>query len=382
MTSKERMTIAMRGGIPDRVPVMPQITVPHAIRVLRPAHYEQSMVQAIEDPAFAIRLIEEVVAFYDADGMRVPLPAGPGPRRILKTDGDYAVWDDASGERIGILDMMTGNLVPDRPGYVGSIEEAKQIPIPTVEELVDSYPFQFNRLACACNTRSIMMAGIVGPITMNFLLAKRGNEQGLTDLVEHPDLVHCVMDKGTRIAINRAKALIETGSDALYTGDAASSCSLISPRHFREYCLPYYQRFVEALGPLGKPIYLHICGQVRPIIDAMVETGSDCIEPLDPLGGMTVAEFRTRAGPRVALMGGVNTLTLAGGTVEDVRREARECIQAGGHNGGYILAAGDMVPNEAPAANVAELCRTARRAFYNPLLSFDHLHRVPWDPEY
>ncbi|MFB3902503.1 MAG: uroporphyrinogen decarboxylase family protein [Acidobacteriota bacterium] len=210
--------------------------------------------------------------------------------------------------------------------------------------------------------------GIVGPVTMNSLLAKRGNERGLTDLVEQPELV---MEVGTRAAINRAKALIQTGSDLLYIGDAASFCFVISPRHFREYCLPYYQRFVEALRPLDKPIYLHICGHVRPIVDTMVESGPDCIEPLDPLGGMTVAEFRARVGSRTALMGAVNTLTLAGGTAEDVRREAVECIQAGGQNGGYILAAGDMVPNEAPAVNVAELCRTARRFSYEPLLNFD-----------
>lgn len=368
MTPKERMTIAMQGGTPDRVPVMPQITVPHAIRVFHPERYEETMVQTIEDPAFAVRLIDDVVGFYEADGMRVPLPPGLGPRRVRMANGDFFVWDDISGERIGLLDMMTGNTVADRPGYVGSIEEARQIPIPTIEEFLGSYPFQFNRAACGCNSRAIMMVGIVGPMTMNFLLAKRGNEQGLADLVEYPELVHCLMDVGTRIAINRANALVQTGSDALYMGDAASSCSLISPRHFREYCLPYYQRFVEALRPLGKPIYLHICGNVRPIIEAMAESGVDCIEPLDPLGGMNVAEFRARVGSRTALMGGVNTLTLAGGTAEDVRREAVDCIQAGGPNGGYILAAGDMVPNEAPAANVAEMCRTAHRACYNPFL--------------
>ena len=51
----------------------------------------------------------------------------------------------------------------------------------------------------------------------------------------------------------------------------------------------------------------------------LADTGAHAVEPLDPLGGVSVADAKRRIGGRVALMGGVNTLTLAHGTPEEVK---------------------------------------------------------------
>ncbi len=80
-------------------------------------------------------------------------------------------------------------------------------------------------------------------------------------------------------------------------------------------------------------------------------------------GGMEVADAKRRIGQRVALMGGVNTLTLADGTPDDVRQEAiRKCREGGPH--GYILAAGDMVPPQTPFANLLALVEVARKSLW------------------
>jgi uroporphyrinogen-III decarboxylase len=160
--------------------------------------------------------------------------------------------------------------------------------------------------------------------------------------------------------MEKAVALVRCGVDALYIGDASASASVISPRQFEEFCFPRFRRFCEELRRRGVLIYLHICGNSLPLLEMMAETGVDCIEPLDPLGGVTVAEARRRVGARVALMGGVNTLTLLNGTPEAVREEALACCRAGGADGGYILAAGDMVPDFTPEANLHALVRAAK----------------------
>ena len=59
-----------------------------------------------------------------------------------------------------------------------------------------------------------------------------------------------------------------------------------------------------------------------------------------------MADAKRRIGDRVALMGGVNTLTLANGTPDQVRAEAIQKCREGGPQG-YILAAGDMVHRHA-----------------------------------
>lgn len=151
------------------------------------------------------------------------------------------------------------------------------------------------------------------------------------------------------------------GIDAFYIGDPAASASLISPRHFEEFCLPVYQRFCRHFKGRDILIYIHVCGNSAPILEMLADTGADVVEPLDPLGGVSVADAKRRIGGRVALMGGVNTLTLMGGSPEEVRAEAiPKCREGGPH--GYILAAGDMVPPGTSLANLQALVDVARRS--------------------
>ena len=87
------------------------------------------------------------------------------------------------------------------------------------------------------------------------------------------------------------------------------------------------------------------------------------VEPLDPLGGVEVSDARARIGDRVALMGGLNTLTLCRGTPEDVQAEAILKCRQGGERG-YILAAGDMVPPDTPLANLRAMVDVARQSLW------------------
>jgi uroporphyrinogen-III decarboxylase len=95
----------------------------------------------------------------------------------------------------------------------------------------------------------------------------------------------------------------------------------------------------------------------------LADTGAAVVEPLDPLGGVQVADAKRRIGQRVALMGGLNTLTLADGTPEEVRDEAiQKCREGGPH--AYILAAGDMVPPGTPLANLQAMVNVARLSLW------------------
>ncbi|KKK65702.1 hypothetical protein LCGC14_2971500, partial [marine sediment metagenome] len=167
-------------------------------------------------------------------------------------------------------------------------------------------------------------------------------------------------------ALEIAERLKVAPVDALYVGDPSSSASLISPQHFEEFCLPCFRLLCEELHKSDILIYIHICGNSKPILEMMADTGADCIEPLDPLGGVDVADAKRRVGGRVALMGGVNTLTLLEGTPpEAVYDESLACCRAGGSQGGYILAAGDMVPDLAPEASVRAMVAAAKDCRYN-----------------
>jgi uroporphyrinogen-III decarboxylase len=87
------------------------------------------------------------------------------------------------------------------------------------------------------------------------------------------------------------------------------------------------------------------------------------VEPLDPLGGVSVEDAKRRIGARAALMGGVNTLTIAHATPEEVRSESIQKCRQGGSQG-YILAAGDMVPPVTPLANLRALVEVSTKSLW------------------
>ncbi len=171
-----------------------------------------------------------------------------------------------------------------------------------------------------------------------------GMERSLIDMIDRPDFVERMLARKVEVAIQQAMAFAKAGMDALYIGETFGQ--FMSPEQFRRFCLPNYQKLVEELRPHGILIYFHMCGRATHLLELLVETGVDCVEPLDEVGGTPVAEVYRRIGGRVALMGGVNTTLLARGTVDQVREDCARCIREAGRNGGYILAAGDMLPSE------------------------------------
>jgi uroporphyrinogen decarboxylase len=207
------------------------------------------------------------------------------------------------------------------------------------------------------------VAAAPGGITMNTYTTLRGRATGMMDFYDRPDFVKAVMDMQADAIIQRGEKLLKADIDAFYIGDPAASCSLISPGQFEEFCLPGYQKFCRHFQDDDILIYIHVCGNSDLILEMMADTGAHVVEPLDPLGGVTVAAANRRIGHRVALMGGVNTLTLCMGTPEEVRAEAiQKCREGGPH--GYILAAGDMIPPETSFENLKTMVDVATKSLW------------------
>jgi uroporphyrinogen-III decarboxylase len=137
----------------------------------------------------------------------------------------------------------------------------------------------------------------------------------------------------------------------------------MSPQHWRQFVFPHMKDFCDEVHRYADDarIYCHICGNVLPIVEDLVETGLDCIGPLDPLGGFTPADVRSRIGDAVSLMGGVDTLSFVNRTPEEIVEESRRCIEGAGAAGGFVLGSGCVVPRSAKRENLAALRTAADR---------------------
>lgn len=358
------MLSAMRREPTPRIPTMPQICHDTAIRIY--AHetgddWIETLRRSVAKPAllydYVIRLAEEV----GCDGLR--LFVSENPVQAERTGDELVVVDPQTGRRSGRIDIHGGGrFVPDeRTPTVETMEDARKRLDAMVSEVTDE---KIQLLADARQrVPTRFVASAPGSITMDTYVVLRGRERALVDLCELPDFVEAVLDLQVEAVIRRAEKLLTTGIDALYIGDPSASGSLIGPWHFEQFCLPAYRKFCDHFKDRNVLIYIHVCGNSNPILEMLASTGAHVVEPLDPLGGVSVAEAKRRIGGRVALMGGVNTLTLSRATPEEVQAEAiQKCREGGRH--GYVLAAGDMVPPNTPRANLQAMVDVATKSLW------------------
>lgn len=363
-TGRKRMRVAMCGKCPDRIPAMPQICFGHAVNIFYD-NYRKGIADVIEKPSLHHELILKIARHYQVDGLRLFLL--PEPYKVVDDGQTMTIQHPNSDQSIGKVDVLGGGaVILDKPELVECKEDVDNITVRESKDLLltDAYVILKKSVETAHKDNFFVASSPIG-FTMNNVSSLRGRQRALLDLIMNPDLVRRIMDKSVAIAIEQGKALLKCGVDALYIGDPSSSASLISPAHFEEFCLPTYKTFCDEIHKIdGALIYLHICGNSRPILEMMADSGVDGIEPLDPLGGVEVADAKKRVGHRVALMGGVNTVTLAEASAQQVYEESVKCCRDGGENGGYILAAGDMVPDFSPQENVRAMIKAAREYQY------------------
>jgi uroporphyrinogen decarboxylase len=117
---------------------------------------------------------------------------------------------------------------------------------------------------------------------------------------------------------------------------------IASPETYRTLFLPYYRRFNDEVRRLlpGVKVFMHTCGAVYALLDLIVESGFDIVNPVQwPAGGHSYREWKDRVRGRATLWGGgVNAQeTLALGTVAEVEREVREVVQYCREDGGYVF---------------------------------------------
>jgi uroporphyrinogen decarboxylase len=104
-------------------------------------------------------------------------------------------------------------------------------------------------------TDSSVGAVIAGPWTIAINL--RGASELIRDAMKDPAYVHELMELTTEVAIRFGLAIPSTGAGMSYS-EAPASNSLISPKMYREFVLPYHKKAIGRLKEEGISCTLHI----------------------------------------------------------------------------------------------------------------------------
>ena len=143
---------------------------------------------------------------------------------------------------------------------------------------------------------------------------------------------------------------------------------LMSPKHFREFVLPYLQRSVQAAHEAGALYIKHTDGDIWRLIDLLIEAGIDALDPLEPIARMDIGDVKRRYGQRLALIGNIDcTELLPHGSLADVEAAVQETIAKAAPGGGYVLASSNSIHPGVNPQNYRTMVETARRCGNYPL---------------
>ena len=156
---------------------------------------------------------------------------------------------------------------------------------------------------------------------------------------DDPELIHAIQRNHTDFVKEFVDmALTRTRLDyACFFEDMAyNHGSLVSPQIFREFMMPYYHELIAYLRSKGiQKVLIDSDGNTVALTDLLVEAGADGHYPLEINSGAKPELIRRRH-PNLALIGGINKLTLMGDR-GDIDRELSK-LPPLLEKGGYIPA--------------------------------------------
>ena len=147
------------------------------------------------------------------------------------------------------------------------------------------------------------------------------------------------------------------------TDDIADNRGLLfNPSIFFDFIGPRLREVIGELKALGLYCIKHCDGDITDILDYLIESGIDCIDPIDPTAGMKLDRIKSEYGSRVCIKGNVDcTSTLLSGSTREVEDAVRDCIRKAGGGGGYILSSSNTIHSGVAAANFRTMVEAVHR---------------------
>lgn len=338
MNGVERVMKALHFEQTDRVPVIPEL-IQHNLVVAGQNHGAFSTnPNVMRDVILAGLKVYEPDAVYVSSDNYLIAEAMGGQVKILEDDPPallrHAVDTIENAVKLEPLDVRNGRI----PVILKATEQLRKELKETifVKTCIDSAPFS-------------AAATLLGP------------EEWLVSLLDEPDMCHDFLEISTESVIRYGIAAAKAGAHGLAFGDSAAG--LMSREMYEKFALPYAKQAIETFHEkTGLPVFYHVCGNTKHILDLMVETGADCIE-IDSMVPMKLA--REAAGGKCAVEGNVSTIeAFLKGTPENVKQEAYAILDLYGNNGGLILSSACEIPRWSPRANVRALTDAASSYSY------------------
>lgn len=334
MNSVERVMTALRGGAPDRVPVLEFLVDEKVAAAAAPG---------CRDVADCMDRLD-----MDAVGCGASFP----PIRE-NSDGTYVdEWD---------VTYKPGAEAVAHPirGPIKTLADAKAYspPDPNAPHRLGKLPelvarYRGKRAICFHHRAAFMWSA--------YLL---GIDNMLMNFLAEPDLVEIVMDKALACNMQIVRRAIRSGAEVVVLGDdyASNRGPMMSPTVFRQFILPRLKRMIDLIHEERALCIKHSDGDLYPLLDMIVSAEPDGLNPIEPVAGMQLKKVKKLVGDQVCLVGNIDCAhLLPHGSEDDVRRAVRQAIVDAGHGGGFILSSSNSIHSSCKPENFAAMVKACR----------------------
>lgn len=342
MTSKERLLTALDGGCPDRLPATTHHIMKYFLdtymggcsdreffRVmgLDPIHWVNHSFYTREQEE-SWRIEEEPL---DTAGYRTVRYKIHTPKKTLTMVVQYNQYTSWVTEHLlkekGDIDILARYL-PSPSADVHKInQEAEEHKDCLIRGFIPSFdisgqPGCWQDLACIFGIQDLIM-----------------------ETYDDPQWVKEVLGILQKRKLDYVDTLDGCKYDLLEMGGGDASTTVISPAIFREFVAPFDTPIIQGIQQKNIRVVYHTCGGMMPILENIAAMGPNAMEtftPVDMGGDADLKEAKRRIGNKVCMIGGFDQFHFFNGcSPDETRYKVRECFEAAGENGGFILAPSD-----------------------------------------
>lgn len=199
-----------------------------------------------------------------------------------------------------------------------------------------------------------------------------GIEENMVDLVgyealcfmqiDEPELTARIADAiGSRLLAHYQEVLKYDTVGALMVNDdwGFKTQTLMPPSFLREYVVPWYRQIVAASHAAGVPVMMHSCGELRAVLDDIIDDiqfdGKHSYED----GILPVEQAYDEYGSRITVLGGIDMDFLCRRTPDEIYRRSAEMIERSGGCRSYALGSGNSIADYVPPENYGAMTRAA-----------------------
>lgn len=182
---------------------------------------------------------------------------------------------------------------------------------------------------------------------------------------DDPGLVHEMMEYITEFIIEAITPMLEDIPEidcaTIWEDMAYKSGSLISPKHFKEFMVPRYQRITNHLRKYGiHHIWVDCDGNHDELNPLWLEGGLTGVYPLEVAAGEDPVALRKKYGKDLELVGGLDKRVLAR-TKRDIEEEVHAKLPFLLEQGGYAPSVDHGVPPDVPYQNYLYFLEVVRK---------------------